>query len=208
MTLASIRIEPMQPKYNQQISHLLIYGFRGKFYPLTNLNDTELALFFEKLLDYFPSEPASQRMVALQGEEVVGSLSIKWKTKPYMKQKAQKIPWQIFKLFEKWNLFKLFLALYFLDHQPQDRECYIADVSVHPAHQGKGIGKQLLQWAQQYVQANPHLDILSLHVSDKNLRAKKLYEQLSFQTQDQKNSFTRYLLFNEFKWRYMVQKLN
>jgi ribosomal protein S18 acetylase RimI-like enzyme len=198
----------MKPKYNQQISRLLIYGFRGKFHPLTNLTDTELALFFEKLLDYFPNEPASQRMVALQSEEVVGSLSIKWNATPNTKQEAQKIPWHLFKLFGKWNSVKLFLALYFLNHQPQDREYYIADVSVHPAHRGKGIGKQLLQWAKQSVQADPYLDTLSLHVSDKNLRAKKLYEQLSFQTQEQKSSFTRYLLFNEFKWHYMVQKLN
>lgn len=207
MTDTSIIIEPMQAKYNKQISRLLVHGFRGKFKPLSNLNDEDLAHFFEKLFDYFPVEPASQRIVALQDEEVIGSLSIKWKAESNLKQEKQKFPWQAFKMFEKWTLVKLFLALYFLNHQPQARECYIADVSVHPAHRGKGVGKQLLQWAQHYVQTEPFLDVLSLHVSGKNQRAKHLYEQLSFHTHYQKNSLARYLIFNEFKWDYMVLNL-
>lgn len=66
MTIAPIIIEPMQAKYNQQVSRLLVHGFRGKFQSLTSLNDDDLALFFEKLFDHFPTEPASQRIVALQ----------------------------------------------------------------------------------------------------------------------------------------------
>lgn len=206
MTIAPIIIEPMQAKYNQQVSRLLVHGFRGKFQSLTSLNDDDLALFFEKLFDHFPTEPASQRIVALQDGEVIGSLSIKWKAESDLKQE-QKLSWQGLKIFGKWTLVKLFLTLYFLNHQPQARECYIEDVSVHPAHRGKGVGKRLLQWAQHYVQTEPLLDVLSLHVSGKNQQAKQLYEQLSFHTHYQKNSFVRHLLFNELKWDYMVLKL-
>ncbi|GLI04528.1 hypothetical protein YDYSG_05580 [Paenibacillus tyrfis] len=80
MTAASITIEPMQAKYNPQVGRLLVQGFGGKFQCLTNMNDGELALFFEKLLDHFPADPASQRMVARQDGEAIGTISIKWKS--------------------------------------------------------------------------------------------------------------------------------
>jgi len=204
--MAPLIIEPMQPKYHHQVSHLLVHGFRGKFQSLTNLPDHTLALFFEKLFDRFPAEPASQRVIARQAGEVVGSLCIKGKAETNMKPEALSFPWRDFNEIGKWNLFKLFFALYFLNHQPQAGECYIEDISVHPAHQGKGIGKCLLQWAQHHVQKNPCFDMLSLHVSEKNQRAKKLYEQLSFRTQYRKSSVARYLLFHEFQWNYMVWK--
>ncbi|WGU96071.1 GNAT family N-acetyltransferase [Paenibacillus dendritiformis] len=83
----------------------------------------------------------------------------------------------------------------------------IAAVVIHPDHRSKGVGKLLLGWAQQFVQAEPSLNILSLHVSGKNPRAKHLYEQLSFYTHSQENSIISHFLFNEWKWHYMVLRL-
>ncbi|MGX4584512.1 GNAT family N-acetyltransferase [Paenibacillus chitinolyticus] len=40
----------------------------------------------------------------------------------------------------------MLLGLYTLDYQPGARECYIADVVVHPDYRGQGVGKLLLQW--------------------------------------------------------------
>lgn len=54
MTINPLIIEPMQAKYNHQVSHLLVHGFRSKFQLLANLPDNKLALFFEKLLDQVP----------------------------------------------------------------------------------------------------------------------------------------------------------
>ena len=203
-----ITIETMHPKYNGQLSRLLVYGFRGKFQTYTNLTDDKLALFFEKLLNAFPLEPASHRVIALQNNKLIGSLAIKWKPEAELKQEKQNFSlWDLFKLFDKWDLFKLFLSLYFLNHTPKPKECYIADVSVHPAYRGKGIGRLLLQWALQYVRNDPKLNVLSLHVAGKNTKAKHLYEQLAFQTHYQKTSFIRYFLFNERKWDYMMLPL-
>jgi len=207
MIAAPITIEPMQVKYNPQVGRLLVHGFYGKFQHLTNMNDEDLALFFEKLFDQFPTEPASQRMIALQEGEVIGTLSIKWKAESDTKQERQKPSWKSFDMFSKWKLFKMLIGLYFLDHKPQAGECYIADVVVHPDHQGKGVGKQLLQWAQHFVQMELKLDSLSLYVSGKNPRAKQLYEKLSFLTDAQENSVVWHFLFNELKWDYMVMKL-
>ncbi|CAH8770819.1 GNAT family N-acetyltransferase [Paenibacillus dendritiformis] len=208
MNAARITIEPMQAKYNPQVGRLLVHGFRGKFQHLTNMSDEDLALFFEKLLEHIPAEPASRRIVALEEGEVIGTLSIKWNANSEIKEEKKQLPsWRSFNSFGKWNLLKLFIGLSLLDHKPQAGECYIAAVVVHPDHRSKGVGKLLLEWAQQFVQAEPSLNILSLHVSGKNPRAKHLYEQLSFYTHSQENSILSHFLFDEWKWNYMVLRL-
>lgn len=205
MTVSPITIEPMHAMYNQQIGQLLVHGFRGKFQTLTKLNDGDLALFFEKVFDHVPSDPASQRMVALQEGEVIGTISIKWKTE------STSMPtfpaWKNFHRFGKWTLLKMFIGLSFLDHKPEAGECYITDVVVHPDHQGKGIGNLLLQWAQNFAQTQPSLDKLSLYVAGKNPRAEQLYQRLSFHTQLRESSFLSHILFKEKKWSYMVKRL-
>lgn len=207
MTATPITIEPMSAKYNPQIGRLLVHGFRGKFHPLTNMTDDDFALFFQKLIEHFPAEPASQRMVALQEGEVIGTISVKWKPEFAVKQK-QKLPsFTCFKQFGKWNLVKLMIGISLLNHKPKVGECYIADVVVHPDHRSKGVGRLLMQWAQQFAQNDPRLKVLSLHVAGSNSRAKLLYEQLLFRTQLQQNSLARFLFFKELKWHYMAMKL-
>lgn len=208
MTIAPITIEPMQFKYNPQVGRLLVHGFRSKFQSLTNMNDDDLALFFEKLFDHFPTNSVSQRMVALQEGEVIGTISIKRKLESDITNIQSYYLWKYFKDFGKWNVFKMFIGLYLFDYKPQAGECYIEDVVVHPDHRSKGVGKLLLQWAQDFVQAEPNLDRLSLYVSGKNPRAKDLYEKLSFNTHLQEKSIVWHFLFNEKKWDYMVIKLN
>lgn len=204
MTAASITIEPMQAKYNPQVSRLLVQGFGGKFQNLTSMNDGELALFFEKLLDHFPVDPASQRMVALQEGEVIGTISVKWKPESVLKQRQKPPLWKSFHQFGTWKLLKMRIGLYLFDHKPEAGECYISDVAVHPDHQSKGVGKLLLQWARYFAETKQTLDRLSLYVSGKNPRAKQLYEQLLFRTHSQTKSFVWHLLFKELRWDYMV----
>ncbi|MDT8977745.1 GNAT family N-acetyltransferase [Paenibacillus sp. chi10] len=208
MTVARITIEPMQPKYNADVGRLLVHGFRGKFQHLTNLSEENLALFFEKMLDSFPAEPASLRVVALQAGEVIGTLSIKWSANAEVQQATSNFPsWKDYHFIGKWTFLKLVIGLSLLEHKPLAEECYIADVAVHPDHRSKGIGRLLLEWAQQYALAEPSLSILSLHVAGTNPRAKQLYEQLSFSTHIQEYSILRHFFFNEGTWHYMTRKL-
>ncbi len=205
MMIMPITIEPMEPKYNPQVSRLYVHAFRGKFQTLTNMNDGDLALFFEKLFPCTPTDLGNQRMVALQDGEVIGTISIKMKIETNRKNKQSKFSWTSFKGFGKWNVFKMSIGLYLFDYKPKKGECYIADVVVHPDHRSKGVGKLLMQWAQDIVQGDPRLDRLSLHVSGKNRKAKDLYEKLSFRTHLQENSIVWHFLFNEKEWYYMVK---
>ena len=207
MTTGLLTIEQMEQKYNSQVSRLLAYGFRGKFQTLTNMNDDELALFFEMLFEHDPNELFSRRMVALLDGNVVGTMSIQWKGDSNIKQRRTPFSWSSFKRFGTWNFLKMMIGLQFLEHNPHKGECYIADIVVHPDFRGLGVGTLLLQWAIDYVKAQPSLDVLSLYVSDNNKRASRLYEQLSFHTKYQVNSLTQYILFREPKWNYMVMKI-
>ncbi|WP_152393211.1 GNAT family N-acetyltransferase [Paenibacillus guangzhouensis] len=209
MAAAPITIDLMQEKYNTPVGRLLVHGFRGKFQHRTPLSDDELALFFEKLLYHYPSEPSSRRIVALLEGEIIGTMSIKWNSNPAIKPiKKKLISLRKYDFLGKWNVCKLFFGLSLLDHKPQVGECYIADVVVHPDHRSKGVGRLLLEWSQQFAQADPKFNRLSLHVAGANPRARQLYEQFSFQTCTQKNSIMRHLMFNELKWIYMVQTLS
>lgn len=205
-----ITVEPMQAKYNAQVSRLLVYGFGDKFRTLMNMGDDELVLFFGHLLEQFPSEPASQRLVALQDGEVIGTLGFKHKPDHVMKQEQNQrtLSWKSFNKVSKWSLLKLLFGLYLLDHRPQVGECYVTDIAVHPDHRSQGVGKLLLQRVQDFVQTEPSLYILSLYVSGKNPRAKHLYEQLSFRTHSQGTSIMRQLFFKEPKWDYMLMELD
>lgn len=208
MNTAPFTIESMLPRYNQAVSWLLLCGFGGKFLSLSKLSDDRLALFFEKLLLHYPEDTAGQRVVAIQNGEVIGTLSLKWSQEFSLDKQARHRPsWQDFSDFSmlgKWSLLKLLLGLHYLGYQPKGRECYIADVSVHPQHRGKGVGTQLLLWAQRHMATQSFSDYLSLHVSANNQRAKQLYEQLSFRTCSQDNSIMRYFLFKEYEWNYMI----
>ncbi|MGG4146648.1 GNAT family N-acetyltransferase [Paenibacillus algorifonticola] len=211
MKASPIAIELMRAEYNGQVGQLLALGFHRKFHTLAKLNERILALFFERLLRHFPNEPAALRVVAVQAGKVVGTLSIKWKpeTELYSSTaQSELLPWREFRMFGKWAVFKLLLGLYLLSYKPQAGECYIADISVHPNHQGKGIGKLLLGWAEHYARTQPFFKVLSLHVSSQNPGAKRLYEQLSFQTNRKERSLLNHVLFREFEWEYMKNKLH
>lgn len=207
MNTGLLTIEHMQVKYNAQVSRLLGLGFRGKFRSLTNMEDDDLALFFETLFEHAPHDPSGHRVVALLDGNVVGTMSFQWKGDSHTKRKRKPLSWKSFNRFGRWNLIKMLVGLHFLEHKPQERECYIADIAVHPAHRGIGVGKLLLQWAQHYVQAEPLLDVLSLYVSGTNQRAQHLYERLLFHTEHQTSSLALYILFRELKWKYMVLRM-
>lgn len=213
MIEAPITIEPMQAKYNRQVGRLLVQGFREKFHRLAKkMNDEELSHFFETMLEAFPDESAGHRVIALQQGVVLGTLSMKWRSAAATSAKPEKQQqpaptgrsFRQFGQFGLWTVFKLGVGLYLLDHQPQPGECYIEDLAVHPDYRSKGIGRQLLRRAQHVVESEQGLTRLSLYVSERNPRAKALYEQFSFRVRSREYHPLWHFLFNEARWCYMV----
>lgn len=206
----SMTIEPVQPEFYPSVGQLMAYGFGYKFENLTSLAIEELGSTFTKLLHYLPQEPNSLRIVARQQGEVVGTMCMKWKgTKSNKSNKSNKSKstwWSKCNSIGNWNLFKLVTGLYLLQHSPELEECYIEDLVVHPQHQGKGIGKQLLQWAHQFMRQSAGMTYLSLHVASHNHKAIQLYERYQFTQQNCDNSLLTGLLLGEKRWNYMTGK--
>ncbi|WP_379967825.1 GNAT family N-acetyltransferase [Ectobacillus sp. sgz5001026] len=57
-------------------------------------------------------------------------------------------------------------------------------LAVHPGHQGKGIGRQLMQFALQFAREHGHLSI-RLDVYTKNPHAVTMYERAGFEKRGQ-----------------------
>lgn len=204
MTL-SITIESVQPELYPSVGQLIAYGFGYKFENLTSLSIEQLGFTFTQLLRYLPREPNSLRVVAKQQGEVVGTMCMKWrgtKTNEFNDSNW----WSKCNGIGNLKLFKLVTGLYLLQHSPELEECYIEDLVVHPQHQGKGIGKQLLHWAHQFMLQSTGMTYLSLHVASHNHKAIQLYERYQFTQQSCDNSLLTDLLLGEKRWNYMTCK--
>ncbi|MBP1907041.1 ribosomal protein S18 acetylase RimI-like enzyme [Paenibacillus turicensis] len=212
-----ITIEPVQPELYPSVGQLMAYGFGYKFENLTSLSIEELGFTFTKLLHYLPQEPNNLRIVARQQGVVVGTMCIKWKLIKFNEsngshgfdERNKSIDfswWNKCNSIGNWKLFKLITGLYLLQHSPKLEECYIEDLVVHPQHQGKGIGKQLLQWAHQFMRQSAGMTYLSLHVASHNHKAIQLYERYQFSQQNCDNSLLTALLLGEKRWNYMTRK--
>lgn len=61
------------------------------------------------------------------------------------------------------------------------RQGHLAQVAVHPAYQGQGVGQLLLNYSLSQLE-NLEFDALSLIVSRCNIRAMRLYQSMGFQS--------------------------
>ncbi|MOA08194.1 putative acetyltransferase [compost metagenome] len=86
-------------------------------------------------------------------------------------------------------------------------ECYVDHLAVRSSHRNKGIGKQLLSWAIDFVNSHSEVDKLTLHVAKNNKRAIHMYQQMDFAIDQSNYSGIRHLLFKEANWHYMTRRL-
>lgn len=199
----------IQPEHNLEVSRIIVHGFQSKFMALTKVDPEELAVFFEQLLGHSAEGLCTKRVVALRGGIVVGTLSLKWHKNSVSitgkaAESAKLSVWKQITGIGTRNTLLLLATLYCLNYDPLPGECYIADLAVHPEHQGKGVGQLLIRRAQQFMQDHPRLTYLSLHVSGNNKAAKSLYERFGFSTQAEEYSLLSKFLSGEVKWEYMI----
>jgi len=65
------------------------------------------------------------------------------------------------------------------DHFTSERVGYIADIAVHPGHEGKGVAGRLLDAAQTWA-IGQGMKTITLQVFEGNHRAARLYEKRGF----------------------------
>ena len=65
------------------------------------------------------------------------------------------------------------------DYFTKENVGYVADIAVHPSHEGMGVAGRLLEAGQVWAKGNG-LNTLTLQVFDGNDRAARLYEKAGF----------------------------
>ncbi|MEO3944894.1 GNAT family N-acetyltransferase [Gorillibacterium sp. CAU 1737] len=204
MTHTLIEVVPMDKSHHRQVSELLALGFRDKLLPASGLSEQELILYLNRMLELYPEERGETRVVALLEGTVVGTMAIKRRTEALPSHSSSTKPACLSnEEIRLWPLMKLILTLRILSHRPSRHECYIADLTVHPLHQGKGIGTFLLNWAFECAMHDPKQLSLTLHVAGHNQGAMRLYERHGFRLDKQANSSLRRLWVGEAAWVHM-----
>ena len=66
-----------------------------------------------------------------------------------------------------------------VDYYTERRNGHVADIVVAEAHEGRGIGRQLLAAAEDWARAQRY-DWLTISVFHENVRAARTYDQLGF----------------------------
>ncbi|KFL33176.1 MULTISPECIES: GNAT family N-acetyltransferase [unclassified Sulfurospirillum] len=208
MSETTIRLESMHSKHSQSLIELLIYTFRNHFKQCQNLSDEQLTHLFEKRLESSSNEASTHRIVALEGDKIVGTLCLKWKPESNQdKAKNTLFSKEMVQVLGKWDFFKLALSSHLLKHDPALYECYIADIAVHPDHQAQGIEPLLIKWACDFAKKDSKFDLITLHLMDKNRDTTRFFEKFFFRTCLQKKSFARSVLFDDYQWNYMTLPL-
>ncbi|WP_145326045.1 GNAT family N-acetyltransferase [Paenibacillus xylanexedens] len=204
-----VQIERIQPDRYKIASELMAYGFGHKFQRSTAMSLSDLATAFEQMLHHVPQDTGNLRVVAREDDVIVGTMSLKWKPGSH-EQIAGKVRgsqvWDACYHIGTLRRLLMLTGIHLLKHEPVTQECYIEDIVVHPQHQSKGIGRQLLAWAQQYMLQSRQMSYLSLHVASHNLKAIQMYERLQFHTQNSTKSWMTGMLLGEQQWNYMTRK--
>ena len=65
-------------------------------------------------------------------------------------------------------------------------------IAIHEGHQGKGLGKKLMQYLIEWTKGHPKIEKFELQVRSSNLRAINLYRSLGFLEEGRKTKRLKY----------------
>lgn len=208
MTLNPIEIVPYQKEDNEQVRELLVHAFHGKFHSLVNLNDNGIVKLLGGIWTDDLQASSVKQIVAKENGEIVGTLCLKWKeTQQPMKESSNIRYKQLCQQFGTLNVSKFIIGMQFLAYKPRARECYVDHIAIKSSHRNKGIGRQLLSWAQHFA-ALSGFEQLSLYVAGKNNQAIHLYEKMAFSLESSRYNLLRGFIFQEPVWHFMTWKTN
>ena len=98
------------------------------------------------------------------------------------------------------------LLLWLIGHTPDDDEAYISDLGVAGDCRGEGIGRLLLDGAEQWAQSHQR-QRLTLYVAESNTGAQKLYEKSGFVTTRTRSSRMTGFAFGIRHWHFMEKEI-
>ena len=206
-SIGNIQIRQCKKKDRDAVAHILAHSFQKKFCSLTNLSNERIA---ELLKDtgFIRPMPDEGHLVAAQNDDVLGIISLKWKTQNRLKRQNALNFWQLCKKYGAVNLATFLAGMTILNKDVTDDECYIECIAVASKARGLGIGTKLLNFGKKFVENRLSLTKYTLFVTASNQRAVRLYEHLGFRVKNSLSSTITRFLVKESTWLYMVNELN
>ncbi|MDR7811227.1 GNAT family N-acetyltransferase [Lacrimispora sp.] len=170
-----IIIEEYQDKDFESVISLLVHSFNSKFCHRQNLIVSEIKDIIYASWDLKAGDPSYLHFVAKQNQNIVGVILILCGKKEKGNKRIPVI--SLCKRYGVINTVLLFFKMLLLDANTPN-ECYIEHIAVSEALRGKGIGRLLLQHAEQALLDRGYTS-WSLAVAEDN-SAKNLYSRLGF----------------------------
>lgn len=183
-------IRPAKPTDNFQVAPLIIQAMEDLAMKFTKSSDLEKSI---PVFEYFFQEKGNQysyenTLVFEENGEIIGSITA------YDGGKLDELRNPFLNhLLEKFGFEQI------PEDETEDGEFYLDTVSVSHLHQGKGIGRKLIEAMIEYAKEKG-FDKVGLLVDVENPSAKKLYERIGFQVVKTKNLMGgqyEHLVFNQ-----------
>ncbi|SEK77304.1 N-acetyltransferase [Paenibacillus sp. OK003] len=200
-----------QSQHQLAVRTLIVHSFAAKFEALVRLAPTEIVDLLGAIWVEQGNSPSGRQFIAMDGNQVVGVLGLKWcpKKNLQIKKDIHHIP--LLKLCKQYglrNVCMFMVGMIALEYKPSPHECYIEHLAVASSHRKRGIARQLLITAQQFANQHLHCKYISLHVSSKNTPAIHLYNQMNFRGKSSHTSPFRNFLFREPEWIFMISPIS
>nr|WP_237727820.1 N-acetyltransferase [Serratia marcescens] len=114
--------------------------------------------------------------------------------------------WRLCRRYGWLNVWRMYLQMAVLRHIPAADELYLSYLAVAESQRGKGVGKRLLQWMNDYAAGQGAGRCLSLHVSRRNVDALRLYRRCGFQVRREEHYAALGWLFGQADWVLMERR--
>lgn len=193
-----ITIEEYQDKDFESVIALLVHSFKSKFCHRQDLSVHDIKDMIYASWDLKAGDPAYLHFVAKQNQTIVGVILIRCGKKEKGNKRIPII--SLCKRYGVMNTILLFFKMLLLDANTPN-ECYIEHIAVSDTLRGKGIGKQLLQYAEQALWDRGYTT-WSLAVAEEN-PAKNLYSRLGFKEIKKIKSPLKGFFVGTYQWSFM-----
>ncbi len=171
-----IDIRPMVKEDIPLVAQLIFISFWQKMLPLHALTEEEAVRLIEGLMFSDPNS-IGYYSVATMDDEVVGMIKLK------ESGDKEDFVFNDHKMLLRIGVVKLIKAgilLSVLENKVQKGHLYVEMLAVGEGYRGHGIGSKLLEYATENAKSRQGIQTVSLHVIEKNVQAKALYERVGF----------------------------
>ncbi|WP_168203335.1 GNAT family N-acetyltransferase [Oceanispirochaeta crateris] len=173
-----IEIIPSKQEHQDEVLQIFNDGFSSKFQFVTQNKDQQLS--FARDFALFHHESQNLNFVAVLNGHVAGFLLLKLPIKHKSKSKKGLSNHELLRKYGLLGIVKTILLGATFYHKIKEGEAYIDTLGVAPKYRGKGVGTQLINFAES-IARQKGLSRLSLLVIYENPKAQKLYESCGFQ---------------------------